>query len=62
VVEALEQVLQARQDQMEQQTQVAEQVAVLVVVVLVVQAALALSSFHTQTYMRRQHLQQVHQL
>jgi hypothetical protein len=38
------------------------EVAVTQQMVRVVTAALALSSFHTQTYMRRQHLQQVHQL
>tara|TARA_R110000868_G_scaffold24674_2_gene97059 strand:- start:20058 stop:20237 length:180 start_codon:yes stop_codon:yes gene_type:complete len=30
--------------------------------ILLALAVLALSSFHTQTYMRRQQLQQVHQL
>jgi fumarate reductase subunit C len=53
-VAVLAQVLQARLEQTGQTAKAVEAVGVLVVVVSVVQAALALSSFHTQTYMRRQ--------
>jgi hypothetical protein len=37
-------------------------VALVVAVLLVLQAVLESLLFHTQTYMRRRHLQQVHQL